>query len=326
LLVAGLALVALPAASALADTTVGATDTASTVDTVCWRNSPPVAQLFGDTNYVVPVPGTITSFSFFSTGANATQQLDFLVLRPDPQSAGYYFVVGKTGLKTLAGTGLETFSPVAPITVQPGDILGYWVPIGQPLDNCLQNYFPGGAVTPTTLHQAGDLTDPPVDLTGSIDVSMNADAPNPDSQDLNVSANLLPSAADLSITQQQLPASAVSGKPLTYTITATNTGGQEADNVTVTDPLPAGVRFVSAISTQGTCALARKGGRVTCNVGTLAAGSSGNSATITLVVTPTTAGSLSDTATVAGTDTSNTTISNDSDDIATAQTTVTKKK
>ena len=57
-----------------------------------------------------------------------------MVLRPTgtPNS---YTVVGKTGLVTLAGTGLETFT--ANIPVQSGDILGYWTESA--VANCLRN-------------------------------------------------------------------------------------------------------------------------------------------------------------------------------------------
>jgi Ca2+-binding RTX toxin-like protein len=44
-----------------------------------------------------------------------------------PAGGSNYTVVGKTGLVTLKGTGLETF-PVNPIRVQGGDILGLWIP------------------------------------------------------------------------------------------------------------------------------------------------------------------------------------------------------
>jgi uncharacterized repeat protein (TIGR01451 family) len=323
LLVAGLALAALPAAPALADT-VGATDTATTPDVICHYPATPLFNnlLFADTNYVVPAPGTITSFSFFSTAANAGQMLDLQVLRADPTSAGDYMVVGKTGVETLAGTGLETFPPAPAalsIPVQAGDILGYWV--NSTLDNCFQGASAGVIASPFNRTLGGP---------GAPDLAVGGGStalstpPGGALGDLNVSANFTPSPADLSITNTATT-SVMSGKPLTYTIVASNTGGQPATGVTVTDQLPAGVRFVSATSTPGSCALQKKPAAVMCTVGTLApAGSSGSSATITLVVTPTAVGPLSDTGTVTATNV----VSPDpgGDDSATAPTTVTKKK
>ena len=87
---------------------------------------------------------------------------------------------------------------------------------------------------------------------------------------------------------------------LTYTITVTNSGTTNtATNVTVTDPLPAGVNFQSYSATQGTCTSPSAGsfGIVSCNLGTLAGTAT---TTISLVVMPTVVNlALSNTATVA---------------------------
>jgi uncharacterized repeat protein (TIGR01451 family) len=121
-----------------------------------------------------------------------------------------------------------------------------------------------------------------------------------------VTISYTPPAPDLSITNSGSPNPVVSGQPSTYTIQVTNqTGGSSASGVTVTDPLPASGVFKSMSTTQGTCTRTtgspskNKGGTVTCSVGTLEAG---NGATITIVIVPTTKGTLSDTATVSPTD------------------------
>jgi uncharacterized repeat protein (TIGR01451 family) len=329
LLVAGLSLAALPAAPALADTTIGSTNATGTG---CGQPGQQFALLYADTNYTVPTSGTITGFSFQSSTLNippitsSAQQLDFLVLRGGGgRQTGYYSVVGTTGLETLSGTGTDTFNLTGPaqIAVQAGDILGYWAPFGQTLANCewTNTVSPGGAILPPPIHRWIDLTPPVVDLQDSFDVSMSDGSPFADTQDLNESANFVASPPALSITNTA-PTSVVSGKPLAYTIVVSNTGGTPATGVQVSDQLPAGVRFVSTTSTQGTCTPPPKKSRtVTCtNVGTLAAaGSSGSSATITITVTPTTVGMLSDTATVMATNASSATS-------APAQTTVTRKK
>jgi uncharacterized repeat protein (TIGR01451 family) len=127
--------------------------------------------------------------------------------------------------------------------------------------------------------------------------------------------------ADLSITKSGAPNPVVSGNQLTYTITATNNGGQTATGVTVSDPLPASTRFDSVSTTQGSCTRSTttkpktKDGTVTCSVGSLAGG---QSATITIVVTPTTPGTLTNTATVTGDQVDPTPVDNS----ATATTTV----
>jgi len=81
---------------------------------------------------------------------------------------------------------------------------------------------------------------------------------------------------------------------LTYTLTVANTGPSIATGVTVTNILPANITFVSAASSQGTCA--QNGGVVTGDLGVVPGGTN---ATIVIVVTPTVAGvTLTNVATV----------------------------
>ncbi len=100
-------------------------------------------------------------------------------------------------------------------------------------------------------------------------------------------------AADLEITKSDSPDPVPIGTTLTYTLTVTNNGPDEATLVVAQDTLPTGVAFVSAAASQGT--VDESGGIVTANVGTLA---SGVSATVTIQVTPTTSGTITNTATV----------------------------
>jgi uncharacterized repeat protein (TIGR01451 family) len=100
---------------------------------------------------------------------------------------------------------------------------------------------------------------------------------------------------------------------MTYTLTLSNAGPDPADNVTVTDVLPAGVSLVSANPSQGTFA-----GSV-WTVGTVTATTP---QTLTLVVNVTAAGGtiLTNTATA----TSTTADPNPASNTSTATTTVTK--
>lgn len=103
-----------------------------------------------------------------------------------------------------------------------------------------------------------------------------------------------------------------------YVITATNNGPDTAETVQVVDNLPAGVSFVSASASQGSCS--ETGGVVTCPLGDIL---NGNSATITISVNaPGTAGSISNTA--SATSASNDPVAgNDSDTESTNVVTVT---
>lgn len=78
-----------------------------------------------------------------------------------------------------------------------------------------------------------------------------------------------------------------------FVLTATNNGPTPATGVVVTDQLPAGINFVSATASQGSCS--NNAGMVTCNVGNLAVRAS---ATVTLTVFAAAAGSITNTASV----------------------------
>jgi uncharacterized repeat protein (TIGR01451 family) len=113
---------------------------------------------------------------------------------------------------------------------------------------------------------------------------------------------LVPPLADLSITKSGAPNPVVSGNRLTYTLTVTNNGPEAGPGVTVRDPLPANVHFNSVTSTQGSCTRSTaksptRDGTITCSLGDLA---NGATASITIVVTTTRPGTLTNTATVSG--------------------------
>ncbi len=101
-------------------------------------------------------------------------------------------------------------------------------------------------------------------------------------------------SADLALTLNDLPDPVQVNGTLTYTLAVTNNGPDRAANVVVTDTLPSGVTFVSATASVGSCTGT---GPVVCNLGNLAGLAR---ATITLVVRPTAAGTLTIRATVTG--------------------------
>jgi uncharacterized repeat protein (TIGR01451 family) len=107
---------------------------------------------------------------------------------------------------------------------------------------------------------------------------------------VSIAAN--PPSANLAISESDSPDPVSIGSPLTYTITVTNDGPSAATGVKVTDALPPTLTFVSATPSQGTC---NGTSTVMCNLATL---ENSGSATVTIVVTPTQPGGISNTASV----------------------------
>jgi uncharacterized repeat protein (TIGR01451 family) len=125
-----------------------------------------------------------------------------------------------------------------------------------------------------------------------------ADQPDPHTGDNTDSADILPGGsvpqlADLHLLKDVSNHLPNEGDTITYTITVTNTGPDNATGVQVTDPLPGGVTYVSHSASQGSY----NSGTDVWSVGNLADGGS-STLTITVTVNNGTAGStISNTAT-----------------------------
>ncbi len=102
--------------------------------------------------------------------------------------------------------------------------------------------------------------------------------------------------ADLSLVKTAAPAAAHPGEPVVYTLQAANAGPIDATGVVVTDPLPAGVTYVS-----DTCGGVWDGGTGvwTWTIGALASGANA-SCDVTVTVTAVVAGDISNTGSVTG--------------------------
>ena len=120
--------------------------------------------------------------------------------------------------------------------------------------------------------------------------------PQPPGGTDDIGAYEVGAVADMGISQSGSPNPVTVGQGLTYTLKATNNGPSPdpAYAVMVTDALPAGVSFQSAAASQGSCT--QSSGTVICNLGTV---DQGASATMTIVVTPMSPGTVTNTATVA---------------------------
>jgi len=114
-------------------------------------------------------------------------------------------------------------------------------------------------------------------LTNTVTVSSDTADPNPSNNSDTVSSTVN-TESDLSITKTG-PSAPVAGSDVVYTIKATNLGPSNAQNVHITDTIPADTTFVSVVPPAGwTCNAASP---VDCTRATFGAG---NTATFTLTV------------------------------------------
>jgi uncharacterized repeat protein (TIGR01451 family)/CSLREA domain-containing protein len=120
---------------------------------------------------------------------------------------------------------------------------------------------------------------------------------------------------DLSVSKVDAVDPVTVGDTIVYTVTVKNGGPDAALGVRLTDSLPSGVSFTSAVPDQGSCGEA--GGTVSCTLGDVPSGASADVA-IAVVTTPTSAGAITNTVTV----TSATADPNPADNDDTEQTTV----
>src|SRR4051794_19016576 len=104
--------------------------------------------------------------------------------------------------------------------------------------------------------------------------------------------------ANLRLTKADSPDPVAVGQTLTYTVTVSNNGPDGATNVTMVDTMPNSVDFISATPSSGSCT--QQARKVTCHLGSIAAGTPANvsTPTVSIQVRPTKPGSITNSATV----------------------------
>ncbi len=194
------------------------------------------------------------------------------------QSASYLTVLGPGALITAAGLTEGGTSQAAPHVAGAVAVLAAASP-GATLDQISSAIANSG---PSIFYPANGTTKHRFDLPDAV-------------------AGVVPTTgSDLSITATDTPDPAAIGDSITYTVTVTDNGPETATGISVTDTLPASVAFVSAVGCTGTTTL-------TCALADMA---SGASATITIVVTANSAGTVTNTASVSSTSTDPVTTNN----------------
>ena len=144
-------------------------------------------------------------------------------------------------------------------------------------------------VTADVTATSGNVTN-----TASVTPPAGVDDPNPGDNTATDVDTVTP-VADLSVTKTDSPDPVAVLGTLTYTLAVSNAGPSDAVNLTVSDPLPAGVTYASSSGTGWSCGVAA--GTVTCTRPSLAVGAAPD-ITIIATVDAATSDPLSNTATV----------------------------
>ena len=130
-------------------------------------------------------------------------------------------------------------------------------------------------------------------VTNTATISAEEEDPNLANNEASATINVAP-LVDLELTKVASNPSPTVGGPVSFLLTLLNHGPSPATGVAISDPLPAGLSFVSAAAGQGSCGAS--GQTVTCQPGTLAAGAA-TIVTITADVTGAAGATLTNTAT-----------------------------
>ncbi|HXH93064.1 MAG TPA: DUF11 domain-containing protein, partial [Thermoanaerobaculia bacterium] len=147
---------------------------------------------------------------------------------------------------------------------------------------------PSSSAVLTVVSQVDSSTASGSTLTGTATVSSPDDVfPVNDSATASVQTT---ASADLAVTKSVAPATDFPGSALQYTIIVSNNGPSNAATVTMTDVLPATLRFTSLIAPGGwSCTTPAPGanGTVTCSLASMTVGS-GASFTLNVIIASTT--------------------------------------
>jgi uncharacterized repeat protein (TIGR01451 family) len=222
-------------------------------------------------------PGDTTPANNTATDSDSlTPQADLSITKTDGVASAvpgtntiYTIVVSNAGPSTAVDQAVTDLFPLAISAVQ-------WTAVASAGSSVAAASGSGNIATTVTLLPGGTVTFTAAatinpSATGTLTNTATVAVPPGDTTPANNSAtdtDTLTSEADLAVTKTVDNPTPIFGTPITYTVTVSNHGPQTATDVTVADPLPAGLIPISVAPSQGSVS----GG--VWNVGTLANGAS----------------------------------------------------
>ena len=203
---------------------------------------------------------------------------------PDPVAAGssltYTVTVTNAGPNSAGDVALNDPLP-AGTTFQSLSAAAGWscstpaVGAGGTVSCSIPSFAPGSALFTLTVGVDSGLANGTV-LTNTATVTSPTTDSNPGNESATATTTVVVPSADLSVTKVDTPDPVAAGSSITYTITVTNAGPDNAAGVALNDALPAGTTFQSLSAAAGwTCTTPAVGaaGTVTCTLASFAPGS-----------------------------------------------------
>ena len=186
-------------------------------------------------------------------------------------TAQYQLVVTNVGPSDAAATTVTDTVPDGLAVVGVTTTVGSCDFDAASLSCALGNVRPGQVVTIlVTVAVSPDVT---ADVVNTAVVSTPTTDEDP-SNNTSTTVDTPSPAADLLAQKTTLTDPVVAGAPVDYLITISNGGPSDATGVTLIDAIPSGLTAIGAAPAQGTCAVTAD--LVTCDLGTIPAGSSTN--------------------------------------------------
>jgi uncharacterized repeat protein (TIGR01451 family) len=226
---------------------------------------------------------------------------------PGPLHAGdpllYSFSITNAGPGSASGVGFTNALPASLNLVSVVSSQGSFTTNGGVVIANLGSIGVGSGATISILTQpnAAGL------ITNTAAVFGRETDPHPANNTASAITSVVLPFADVGVSLAAATNSLVSANPISYTVTVTNRGPENAVNIVVTDSLPKGLGFGSTSLSSGYWS--NQGGVITCNLGTLLPATA---TSFTITATATNSGVITNIVTVAATSSTDTNSANNS--------------